>query len=161
MSFLVCKLYKSVLYMTTYFWHEESFIFVWEQKLHKFNNTSFSNFSWSANDTILICKLYMPCLWNETLFIDMSEILINTYIDRFLHVAFVKYILSEIYSYCSRNCTFGYFLEIVETVVFWRKDIQNLVIFAFNSKTSNFHNSGMVGRRKLPDPSMKNIFNVL
>ena len=33
MSFLVCKLYKLVLYMTTYFWHEECFIFIWEQKL--------------------------------------------------------------------------------------------------------------------------------
>ena len=137
------------------------FYFYLRAETARLNNTSFSNFSWSANDTILICKLYMSCLWNETLFMDMPEILDNMYIDRFLHVPFVKYILSEIYSHCTRNCTFGYFLEIVETVVFWRKHIQNLIIFIFYLKTSNFHDSGMVGRRKLPDPSMKNIFNVL
>ena len=34
-------------------------------------------------------------------------------------------------------------------------------MFLFYSKTSNFHNSEIVGRRKLPDPSMNNIFDVL
>ena len=36
-----------------------------------------------------------------------------------------------------------------------------LYLFLFYQKTSNFHNSEIVGRRKLPDPSMNNIFNVL
>ena len=31
----------------------------------------------------------------------------------------------------------------------------------FYPKTNNFGNSRMVGRRKLPDPSINNIFNVL
>ena len=33
--------------------------------------------------------------------------------------------------------------------------------FFFNPKTRNFRNSGLVGRRKLPDPLMNNIFDVL
>ena len=34
-------------------------------------------------------------------------------------------------------------------------------MFLFYPKTSNFHNSEIVGRRKRPDPSMNNIFHVL
>ena len=34
-------------------------------------------------------------------------------------------------------------------------------MFFFYLKTCNFHNSGMVGCRKLPDPSMNDIFNFL
>ena len=34
-------------------------------------------------------------------------------------------------------------------------------MFLFYPKTSNFHNSEPVGRRKLPVPSMNNIFNFL
>ena len=34
-------------------------------------------------------------------------------------------------------------------------------MFLFYPKTSNFHNSQPVGRRKLPVPSMNNIFNFL
>ena len=79
----------------------------------------------------------------------MSEVLNNIYIDRFLLVVFVKYILSQIYSYCIWNCTFWYFMEIVENGIF------------FYPKTSNFLILGMVGRKKLPDTSMSNIFNVL
>ena len=31
----------------------------------------------------------------------------------------------------------------------------------FYPKASNFHNSGMIGRRKLSDASVNNIFNIL
>ena len=55
----------------------------------------------------------------------------NIYIDRFLLWAFVKYILSQIYSHCIQNCTFRYFLEIVESFVSWGKYFQSLVIFMF------------------------------
>ena len=34
-------------------------------------------------------------------------------------------------------------------------------MFLFYPKSSNFHNSEPVGRRKLPVPSMNNIFNFL
>ena len=34
-------------------------------------------------------------------------------------------------------------------------------MFLFYPKTSNFHNSEILGRRELPDSSMNNIFNVL
>ena len=34
-------------------------------------------------------------------------------------------------------------------------------MYFFYPKTSNFHNSGLVGRRKLPDLSLNNIFSAL
>ena len=60
-------------------------------------------------------------------------------------------------------------------LVLWRKIVQNLFIFVYLlilciylfPKIStigfykNLHNSGMVGRRKLPDPSLNCIFNAL
>ena len=53
-------------------------------------------------------------------------------------------------------------MGIVETFVFWRKYFQSLFIFMFfYLKTSNFRNSGMIGRKKPSDPSMNNVFNVL
>ena len=90
-------------------------------------------------------------------------ILNNIYSNRFLLVAFVKYILSQINSHCIQNCTFRYFLEIVETFIFWGKYFQCLVIFMFlfYPETNNFNNSQIVGHTKLPNPSMTNIFNVL
>ena len=90
------------------------------------------------------------------------EVLVNICIDRFLLVAFVKYILSQIYSHCIQNWAFWYFIKIVETFVFWRKYFQGPLIFMFfYPKASNFHNPGMIGRRNLHDPSMNNILNVL
>ena len=65
----------------------------------------------------------MSSLQIKTLILD------NVYTDRFLFVAFVKYLFSYIYSYCIQNCTFRYFLEIVETFISWRKYFQRLVIF--------------------------------
>ena len=88
------------------------------------------------------------------------EVLDIIYIDRFQLVAFFKYIVSQIYNYCIQNC---YFMEIVETFVFWRKYFQSLLtfIFCFYPKTSNFYNPRIIGRRKLCDSLMNNIFNVL
>ena len=89
----------------------------------------------------------------------MRGILDNIYIDRFLLVAFVKYILSQIYSHCIWNCTFWYFLEIV-VLLFFKENIFKIFIYLLFPKTSNFHIWGVVSRRKLPDPFMNNIFNV-
>ena len=167
MSFLVCKLCKSgFYYITTHFGHGQCFI--WDfivlafMETTRLNTNYFSNFSSFGNDTILICKLYMSNLYIKTLILDMFQVLGNIYVDRLLLVAFVKYILSQIYSHCFQNCTFWYFLEIVEIFVFWRKRLQSLLIFMFiYPKTSNFQNSRIVSRRKLPDTSMKKKFNVL
>ena len=76
----------------------------------------------------------------------MSEILDNIYIDRFLYLAFVKYILLQIYSHCIGNCTFWYFLAIVETC-FLKKIFSkySYIYVGFYPKTINFHNSGIVG----------------
>ena len=41
------------------------------------------------------------------------------------------------------------------------KNLHESLIPLFYPKTSNFHNSEMIGRRKLTDLSMNNIFNVL
>ena len=37
----------------------------------------------------------------------------------------------------------------------------SLYLCFFYPKTSNFHNAGMIGRKKLSDHSMNNIFNIL
>ena len=47
-------------------------------------------------------------------------------------------------------------MEIVENLF-----SKSSYICFFYPKTSNFHNSEMIGRRKLTDLSMNNIFNVL
>ena len=91
--------------------------------------------------------MIMSCLYIETLILGMSKILDNMYIDRSLLVAFVKYILSQIYSHCIRNCTFWYFLAIVETFVFEENIFEvflYLCCFVY-PKTINFHTSGIVG----------------
>ena len=98
---------------------------------------------WSVGYVCQVCKLKL-LFW-------------AIFIDRFLPVAFVKYILSQIYSHWIQSCTFPYFLEIVKPFVFWGKYFQNLVIFMFlfYSETNKFNNSEIVGRRK------NNILNVL
>ena len=112
MFFLASKLFKSGLYITRSFRHEQCFI--WEFSVLAFietaeiNTNSLRNFSWSGNDTVLVCMLCMSSLWIKTLILD------NIYIDRSLRVAFVKYILSQIYSHCIQNCNFQNFLAIAE-----------------------------------------------
>ena len=75
--FLVCKLHKLGLYIATYFGHGQCF--VWEFlalifiEIAKQKTTPFSNFSWSGNDTILACKLYMS-IRIKILILSMSEI---------------------------------------------------------------------------------------
>ena len=52
-------------------------------------------------------------------------------------------------------------------LILWRKIVENLLcVFILSKKRCNWfhknlHNSGMVGRRKLPDPSLNHIFNAL
>ena len=69
---------------------------------------------WSVSHVCQVCKL--------------KRILDNIYMDRFLLVAFVKYILSQIYTHSFQNCTFRDFLETVETFIFWEY-FHSLVIF--------------------------------
>ena len=75
------------------------------------------------------------------------------------------------YSHFTQKCLFMY----LQILVLWRKIAQNLFIFVylyilcnlFISKNQhnwfykNLHHSGMVCRRKLPDPSLNCIFNAL
>ena len=102
----------------------------------------------------------------------MSEILDNIYIwvfsinsESVLLLALVKYMLC---SHFTQNCIFLYFLEAKNpcfvTKNCWKSSY--ICVFILSKKRRNWfhknlHNSGMVGRRKLPDPSLNHIFNAL
>ena len=150
MFFLASKLFKSGLYITRSFRHGQCF--VWEFSVlafvetAKINTNSLRNFSWSGNDKVLVFMLCMSSLWIKTLILD------NIYIDRSLRVAFVKHILSQIYSHCIQSCNFRNFLAIAEAFCY--------MLCFFYPETSNFHNSEKVGPRKLPDLSM-NIYHFI
>ena len=102
----------------------------------------------------------------------MSEILDNIYIwvflvniESVLLLALVKYMLC---SHFTQNCILLYFLE-AKNPYFVMKNCWKspyICVFILSKKRRNWfhknpHNSGMVGRRKLPDPSLNHIFNVL
>ena len=87
------------------------------------------------------------------------EVLGSIYIDRFQRVAFVKYILSQIYNHCIQNCKFWLYGD-CRNFCFLKKILPKSYVF-FCPKTSHFHNPSMIGFRKLCDSSMNNIFNVL
>ena len=128
-------------------------------------STPFSSFSWSGNERILVCKFYMSDMLIEFLILDMSDTLGNIYIESDVLVAFVKYILLQLYSHCTRNCICWYSLESENLFC----DEKNFKIFLYtyillpkkqpNRFFKNFHKSGMVGRRKLGDCSLNCIFN--
>ena len=90
----------------------------------------------------------------------MSEIFDNIYIDRFLLVASVKYTLSQFILFVA-----GFFFILCGDCgnLFFLKKVfsKSSYICFFYPKASNFHNSGLVGRRQLPDPLMNNTFDVL
>ena len=102
----------------------------------------------------------------------MSEILDNIYIwvflvntESVLLLALVKYMLC---SHFTQNCILLYFLEAKNpyfvTKNCWKSSY--ICIFILSKKRHNWfhknlHNSRMVGRRKLPDPSLNRIFNAL
>ena len=73
-----------------------------------------------------------------------------------------------LYSHFTQNCIFLYFLEAKNpcfvTKNCWKSSY--ICVFILSKKRRNWfhknlHNSGMVGRRKLPDPSLNRIFNAL
>ena len=94
-------------------------------------------------------------------YLDMHEfwtksILVVSYLYLLLNMSHYRSIANLF-----RTVLFDVFWRLSKLLFFWRKDFQNLLIHIFfNRKNSNFHNSGMVGHRKL-DLSMNNIFNVL
>ena len=102
----------------------------------------------------------------------MSKILGNIFIwvflvnsESVLTLAVVKYIL---YSYFTQNCIFLYLLE-AKNPCFVTKNCSKssyICVFVLSEKTAqlilqNLHNSRMVGRRELFDPSLNRIFNAL
>ena len=102
----------------------------------------------------------------------MSEILNNIYISVFsinsgsvLRLALVKYMLC---SHFTKSCIFLYFLEI-KNPCFVTKNcckFSYICVFILTKKRrnrfhKNLHNSGIVGRRRRPDPSLNHIFNDL
>ena len=161
MFFLVCKLNKLGIYVTTYFGHAQCFIWVFLvlafTETARLSNTSFSNFSWLE---ILVCKLCHACkskllFWTCPKFGTIC-ILIGSYLQLLLNILYHR----------STAIVFG--IALLNT--FWRLwkllfFVENIFkIFSylvFYRKISNFHNSGMVSHRELLDPSIKNIFNIL
>ena len=102
----------------------------------------------------------------------MSEILDNIYIwvflvniESVLLLALVKYMLC---SHFTQNCIFVYFLELKNpcfvTKNCWKSSY--ICVFILSKKRRNWfyknlHNSGMVGRRKMPDTSLNRIFSAV
>ena len=112
----------------------------------------------------------------------MSEILGNICIDRFLLLVFVKYFIVCFITVLQPLYSELYFLILCrdfETFVFWRKYFQSLLIFMFfivycfivfyyvylclnyNITLITLITYNIIGRRKLSDPSMNYICNVL
>ena len=102
----------------------------------------------------------------------MSKILDNIYIwvflvnsESVLLLALVKYMLC---SHFTQNCILLYFLE-AKNPYFVMKNCWKspyICVFILSKKRRNWfhknpHNSGTVGHRKLPDPSLNRIFNTL
>ena len=102
----------------------------------------------------------------------MFKILDNIYIWAFLVniesvllLALVKYML---FSHFTQNCIFLYFFEAKNPYFVTKNCWKSSYICVFilskirrNWFYKNLYNSGMVGRRKLPDSSLNRIFNAL
>ena len=102
----------------------------------------------------------------------MSEILDNIFLwvfsiksESILLLALVKYMFC---SHFTQNCILFYFLEAKNpyfvTKNCWKSSY--ICVFILSKKRRNWfhknlHNSGMVGRSKLPDPWLNRIFNAL
>ena len=89
------------------------------------------------------------------------KVLDNIFVYRFLFVASVKYILPDLQPLYSEP----YFLIVngdCGNFCFLKKIFsKSSYIYIFYPKTSNFHNAGMICRRKLPDLQWITFFNVL
>ena len=103
---------------------------------------------------------------------DISKILDNIYIWVFLAnsesvllLALIEFMLCN---HFTQNCIFWYFLDAKNHCFVpkncWKSSYICVFILSIKRRNSfhkNPHNSGMVGRRKLPDPSFNHIFNSL
>ena len=76
MFFLICKLYMSGMYIMPYLHMDRVLLRVFSINIHK---KCKSNFLWSRNDTILVCKLYLSNVWIKILTVHKSEIFGNIY----------------------------------------------------------------------------------
>ena len=146
--------------ISSYFEHRQCFI--WGFLIFSF--LVFTNFSWSGNVSVLVCKLYFYFghVQNLGQYLCLSVFRKQWKCPTF---CFFKYIL---YRHFTQNGIFLYFLE-AKILVLWWKVIQNLLIFVYlfcpkkqhNWFYENLHDSGMVGRTKLSDLSLNCIFNAL
>ena len=102
----------------------------------------------------------------------MSEILDNIYIWVFLvnieSVLLLALVKCMLCSHFTQNCIFLYFLEAKNPYFVTKNCWKFFYICVFilskircNWFYKNLHNSGMVGRRKLPNPLLNRIFNAL
>ena len=118
---------------------------------------------WSVNYIYQVCKLhfYFKHVRNFREYFYLSVFSKHCV----LLLALVKYILC---SYYNQNCILLYFLE-AKNPYFVRKNCQKysyICVLILSKKRSNWfhknlHNWGMVGCRKLPNPSLNGICNAL
>ena len=143
-------MFKSRLYITTYFGHGQCFIgqflVLTLIETARLNTSSFSNYKCQ------VCKQKLLFWKFWTIFLLVSsylKLLLNIFYHRSISIVF-------------RTVLFDTLWRWWKLFVFWRKCFQSPLIFMFfYPKTSNFHNSGMVGCRELSGSSMYNISNVL
>ena len=116
---------------------------------------------WSINYICQVCKLnsyfghFWQYFWHFWKFWTIFT-LIGSYF-----VVLVKYFIANVQPLYLKLC---FLILSGDCGSFWffEGNIVSLLIFIFfYPKTSNLHNSGMVGRRKPFYPSINNVFNVL
>ena len=116
---------------------------------------------WSVNYTYQVCKshFYFRHVQNFRQYLYLSVFSKHCV----LLLVFVKYMLC---SYFNQNCILLYFLEAKNHYFVTKNCSKSSYICAFilsetrdNWFHKNLHHSGMVGRRKCPDPSLNGSFN--
>ena len=119
---------------------------------------------WPVKYICQVCKLYF-FFENVLNFGQCLYLSVFSKQWKFLLLALVKYML---YSRFTQNCIFLYFLEAKNpyfvTKNCWKSSY--ICVFILSKKRRNWfhknlHNSGMVRRRKLPNPSLNRIFNAV
>ena len=173
-------MYKSGLYIIIYFEQRQGFI--WGFLVFSFLVFSFLSILsliflaifpdlemlkfWSVNYICQVWKVYFYFghVRNSGQYIYLSVFSKQWRCPTFI-LALVKYMLC---SHFTQNCIFLYFLEaknpcfVIQNC--WKSSC--ICVFILRKKRRNWfcknlHNSGMVCRRKLPDPSLNGIFNAL
>ena len=88
---------------------------------------------WSVNYICQICKLhiYFGHVQNFGQYLHLSVF------GKQWKFPTSSFCLNMLYSYFTQKCIFMHFLEVVLSLVFWRKIVQNLLIFVYSFRPNN------------------------